>query len=122
VLLVVLLAIFALPIGLPIAAAICGLIVAVFAILFALFVSFFALCISLLAVGVLSLVCGFILLFTQFPVGLFYLGLGLGALGLCLLFSLLFIKLGQLLVKGVVLFFNSIRKRLSKKSREASHA
>ncbi|MDR2196977.1 MAG: DUF1700 domain-containing protein [Coriobacteriales bacterium] len=122
VVLIVLLAIFALPIGLPLAAAVLALVIAVFAGLLALFVAFIAMVIALLVCGVLASVCGFILLFSEFAAGLFYLGFGIASLGLSLLLAFGFIKLGHLLIKGVAYLFNNIRRRLSKKNTEASHA
>jgi uncharacterized membrane protein len=112
---VVILAIFAIPIGLPLAIALIATIFALLVGLGALLLSFFAVAVSFLAVGVLSCVIGFLLLFSEFAVGLFYLGAGLTTLGLCVLVTMGCWQLAKLCVKGVALAINAIRKKLTKK-------
>ncbi|MCL2632393.1 MAG: hypothetical protein FWD45_04840 [Coriobacteriia bacterium] len=115
---VVLIAIFALPIGLPIAAAVIGLVVALFATVGSLIVAVLATGISLMVASVAAIVVGFILLFTSWPVGLFYLGGGLVLFGLALLFNLAMFHLLRVIFKGIAMLFNSIRKRLSRQPKE----
>jgi uncharacterized membrane protein len=120
--LIVLLAIFALPLGVPLGIVIVALIITLFAVVFVLLISFMATVVGFLVSGVLVTICGFILLFIDFSAGLFYLGCGLAAIGLMLLFGVLFAKLTQLIVKGIALLFNAIRRAVSKKRREGQDA
>jgi uncharacterized membrane protein len=120
--LIVLLAIFALPLGLPLGIVIVALIITLFAVVFVLLISFMATVVGFLISGVLVTICGFILLFIDFSAGLFYLGCGLAAIGLMLLFGVLFAKLTQLIVKGIALLFNAIRRAVTKKRREGQDA
>jgi uncharacterized membrane protein len=115
----IVLAILAIPIGVPLAIAVIAVIFAVLVALVALLFSFVVVVVALLASGVLASVIGFILLFSHFATGLFYLGAGLALLGLCLLVGFGFWKLGGLCVKGVAKLFNVIRKKLAKRERSA---
>ncbi|MDR0350128.1 MAG: DUF1700 domain-containing protein [Coriobacteriales bacterium] len=116
---IIILAILAIPLGIPLAATLIGLIVTVLALLFALFVTFVALVVSFAAVGLVAGVSGISLLFVNPPVGLFYLGGGLALCGLAILAAMAFLQLGRLCVRGVAWLFNSIRKKLTKRERGA---
>jgi uncharacterized membrane protein len=113
----VVLAILAIPIGLPLAITVVALIFAVLVTLGALLFALAVTVVALLAAGVLSTIAGFIFLFTNFAVGLFYLGIGLVVLGVCILAGMGCWYLGKFCVKGVAKLFNTIRKRLTKKER-----
>jgi uncharacterized membrane protein len=115
----VVLAILAIPVGVPLAITVIALIFAVLVTLAALLFSLIVTVVALLAAGILSAVAGFTYLFSNFAVGLFYLGAGLVALGLCILVGMGFWQLGKLCVKGVAKLFNAIRKKLTKKERGA---
>ncbi|MDR1712731.1 MAG: DUF1700 domain-containing protein [Coriobacteriales bacterium] len=117
---IVILAIFAIPVGIPLLIVLAAVIFAVLAVLFAVLIALAATVVGIFAGGILSIVAGFILLFSSFATGLFYMGSGLLVLGLALLFGWLFWKLGGLLIKGVAKLFNLIRGKVSKKNRDAS--
>ncbi|MDR0347149.1 MAG: DUF1700 domain-containing protein [Coriobacteriales bacterium] len=119
VLITVILAILAIPIGLPLVIAVIALIFAVFVSLAALFFAFAATVLALLVTGLITVIVGFLLLFSNFAVGLFYMGVGLALIGLCILAGLGFWKLGRLCIKGVAKLFNAIRKKLTKRERSA---
>lgn len=117
VLLIVLLAIFAIPIGVPVAAAIFGLVVALFSTLLGFIVAVVATAFTLILGGVFGLVVGGMLIPLGEPaIGVFYIGMGLAVLGLGLLFSLAMYELIRVIFKGLALLFNAIRRRLFKKS------
>jgi len=117
---IVILAIFAIPVGVPLLIVLAAVIFAVLVVLFAVLIALAATVVGIFAGGILSIVAGFILLFSNFATGLFYMGCGLLVLGLALLFGWLFWKLGGLLIKGVAKLFNLIRGKVSKKNRDAS--
>ena len=113
----VILAILAIPIGLPLAIAVTATVFALLLTLFTLLLSFAALALALLVFTVLSWVTGFILLFSHFATGLFYLGVGFLAAGLCLLCALGLWYLSKLCVRGIAQLFNAIRKKLTRRAR-----
>ncbi|MDR1185259.1 MAG: hypothetical protein LBK67_10770, partial [Coriobacteriales bacterium] len=112
---IVLLAIFAIPVGLPLAIALVAVIFGLLVALFAILVPLFAVAVSFLAVGILACIIGFFFLFSEFAVGLFYMGMGLVTLGLCILVGMGCWYLAKLCVKGIARLFNAIRKKLTKK-------
>jgi uncharacterized membrane protein len=111
---IVLLAIFALPIGFPIVIAVLGLVIALFATVGSLIVAAVAVGVSLLVASVVSIVFGFIALFSHWATGLLSIGAGLILLSLTLLFNLGVYYLLRWIFKGIALLFDAIRKRLSK--------
>jgi uncharacterized membrane protein len=115
----VILAILAIPIGVPLAIAVIALVFAVFVTLISLFFALGAVVVGFLATGILSWIVGFLLLFSDFSIGLFYLGIGFAAAGLCLLCGMAFWRLGKLSVKGIARLFNAIRKKLARRERGA---
>ena len=115
----VILAILAIPVGIPLAAVLFALIVSVLAVLFSLLVSLAAIVFSFGVGGLASFIAGFFLLFASFPVGLFYLGSGLFLMGLAICLGIAFWYLWRAAIRGVAKLFNSIRKRLTKKERGA---
>ena len=115
----VVLAIFAIPIGLPLALSLVVLALAVLLILFALLITLAAIVVAFFAGGLAAGIVGFILLFSNFPVGLFYLGAGLILLGLFILCAIAFWQLWRLCIKGVARLFNAIRMKLTERKRVA---
>ncbi|MCL1797983.1 MAG: DUF1700 domain-containing protein [Eggerthellaceae bacterium] len=113
----VVLAILAIPVGLPVAATLFALIVSLLATLFAVLVSFAAVVVSFFAAGIALVVGGIILLFTNFAVGLFYFGSGLILFGLSVLLGIAFWQLGRLCIIGIAKLFNALRIKLAKKER-----
>jgi len=111
--LLVLLAILALPIGLPLAIVVVALFIVVMAVLASVVIAIGAITVALFAYGLVSTVCSVILLFSSFPVGLFYLGAGLASLGLSLLMVLATIAVAKATGKALAYIFNAIRRRLS---------
>lgn len=116
---IVLLAIFALPIGIPIAAAVLGLVVALFSVVGSLVVAAVAVGVSLLVASVVSIVFGVIALFSHWATGLCSIGAGLVLLSLTLLFNLGVYYLLRWIFKGIALLFDAIRKRLSRQPEAA---
>jgi uncharacterized membrane protein len=117
---IVILAIFAIPIGVPLAVALVAVIFSLLVALAALLVSFGIVAVAFLAAGILACVVGFFFLFSEFPVGLFYMGAGLMILGLCILVAMGCRELAKLCVRGVALAINAIRKKLTKREGIAS--
>jgi len=112
---IVLLAIFALPIGLPIAAVLFALVIALVATVGSLFIGAVATGVSLLLASIAIIAAGIVLLFSQWAVGLFYLGCGLMLFSLSLLFNLGMYHLLRLIFKGIAYMFDSIRRALTRR-------
>lgn len=123
--LIVLAAIFALPIGIPVSCAVLGLAIAVVGTVGSLILAVIAIGISLLATGIICMIAGFIALVVNWPTGLFYIGAGLIVLAVAVLFNWCMLHLMRLVFKGIALLFNSIRRKLSRTpdimQQEASH-
>jgi uncharacterized membrane protein len=115
----VILAILAIPIGIPLAIAVVSVIFAVLVTLISLLFSFLVVVVALFAAGILSTIVGLFFLFSDFAVGLFYTGSGLMLLGICVLTGMGLWHLGKLCIKGVAKLFNSIRRKLTKQERSA---
>ncbi|MDR0308838.1 MAG: hypothetical protein LBH87_02785 [Coriobacteriales bacterium] len=112
---VVILAIFALPIGVPLAITILALVIALIAVVGSLCIAAVAVVLSLGVTAVATFVSGIALLATSWPIGLFYIGAGLVVFGLTLLVGLGLFYLIRLTLKGMARLFNAIRKRLSRR-------
>lgn len=119
IILIVILAILAIPVGIPLAIALFALIFSVLACLFLFLLALAAVSISFCATGILATIVGIILLFTNPPVGLFYIGIGLLALGLFILVAVAFTTLSSLAVQGVAKMLNAIRVKLSNRKKVA---
>jgi uncharacterized membrane protein len=115
----VILAIFAIPVGIPLAIALVAVVFALLVTLVALLFALAVVAVAFLATGILACVVGFLLLFSQFSVGLFYLGAGLVTLGFCVLVAIGCWYLAKLCVKGIARLFNAIRKKLTKRDEAA---
>jgi uncharacterized membrane protein len=111
----VVIAILAIPVGLPLAISLFAVIISVLAVLFSFLVALAAAVIALLVAGVATGAAGFFLLFVNTPTGMFYFGAGLVSLGFAILLGIAFWLLGRLCITGVAKLFNSIRKKLTKK-------
>jgi uncharacterized membrane protein len=112
---IVLLAIFAIPVGIPLAIALISVVFGLLVALIAVLVSLFAVAAAFLATGIVACVIGFFFLFSEFAVGLFYLGVGLVTLGFCILVAIGCWYLAKLCIKGIAKLFNVIRKKLTKR-------
>jgi len=104
---IVLLAVFASPIAVPIALAVAAVALSLVIVLISLIVSVAAVAISLTVAGVLTMIVGLCLIFQNFPTALFYFGGGLFSFGVGLAFIPLVIWLSK---KG----FNLIAKSMSR--------
>jgi uncharacterized membrane protein len=106
---IVILAILALPVAVPVAVAVfgvgIGLLVSVFAVVAALLVAAVAVC----GGGVLAFVAGISVLFTDVPTGIFYMGGGLAASGVSLLLGILVLAAARALIGGVARLLDGIR-------------
>jgi uncharacterized membrane protein len=116
---IVLAAIFALPIGIPLAATIFGLVIAMFATVGALFLAAVATGFALFVTGVMAIVVGMILLFSHWATGLFYLGIGLMLLAFAVLVNLALFYLFKLTFRGFAYLFDWIRRRLNRQPQTA---
>ena len=112
---IVLLAIFALPIGLPLLIVVFALCIAVSATLFGLIIGFGAAFISCAACGVIGIIGGIIIMFISPITGLSAFGTGILAVGLGILFYLFVL----LLCKAFIKFFSWLFTKLSKKKKDA---
>ena len=83
----VILAVFALPIGLPIALAVASVALALLAVVFSLLVTFGVTALSLAVAGVFSLAMGLLALPQNAPLAMMMLGAALAALGIGILFA-----------------------------------
>ncbi|MDR0818052.1 MAG: DUF1700 domain-containing protein [Oscillospiraceae bacterium] len=112
---IVLLAVFASPIALPIALALAAVAIALFAVLFAVVISIAAAALGVIAAGPISLIVGFAFIFTSFSTFMLYFGLGLVCVGI----GLVLIKLTHLLAKygigGLVKMLSNAINRRSRK-------
>jgi len=77
----VILALFASPVAVPIAASLGVVAIALIITVFSVFLSFFITGIALFASGLASVVAGFLVIFQSIPTTLFYVGVGLVCLG-----------------------------------------
>ncbi|MCL2361299.1 MAG: DUF4097 family beta strand repeat-containing protein [Defluviitaleaceae bacterium] len=100
---IALLAIFAVPVGIPLAATAFGLIVGLFAIIFSVVVTG----IALLIAGVMTLISAPAAFFNDFWFGVFSAGIGFAALGL----GILFFKGSVMLLRGFPAISRLIRRR-----------
>lgn len=104
---IVLLAIFASPIAVPIALAVAAVALSLVIVLIALILSFAAVAVSLTVAGVLTMIVGLCLIFQNLPTAAFYFGGGLFSFGAGLALIPLIIWLSK---KG----FNIIAKSMSR--------
>ena len=108
---IIILAVFALPIGLPLAIAMFAVLISVFAVIFAVGVTVFAVVGSMVVGGVGMIIAGAGVIFSSFSTGLLFIGLGLLGIGLfCLLISP-GIAILRWLFASVGRLFNKITKR-----------
>lgn len=114
----VILCIFALPIGVPIAIAIAAVAFGGFVTIAALVFSMICLFASLALAGIVAVVAGIVLLFTSLPSGIFYLGAGLFAIGIGILAGSGCVKLVGIIINGMTKLIHNMRtksKPLNKK-------
>ncbi|KRM99368.1 DUF1700 domain-containing protein [Loigolactobacillus rennini] len=118
----ILLALFASPIALPLAAVVLAFLVAGIAVVIAIIFTAIMLVAALFLAGGFLLIAGIAVLFQSFITGIFYIGtglIGLGAGALGLLFSYLIVKL--LLQWGAALIKHIYRKVRTPKRKGANH-
>ncbi len=98
---IVLLAIFASPIALPLALAVVIVAIALLVSLFAIFLSFCLVGSLLAGGGVLFIVCSVLIMFSSFPTFIFFLGCGLVAIALGIAFVRGITKLFKITFSGI---------------------
>jgi len=98
---IVILAVLASPIALPLAFAAIMLVFALLITLFFVILSFGIAVVATIAMGIIAVLTGLAALFVNFGTGLFNIGMGLFAIGCGTLLAIGIIKLGQLCVKGI---------------------
>ncbi|MDR2296575.1 MAG: DUF1700 domain-containing protein [Clostridiales Family XIII bacterium] len=107
----VILGILALPIALPIVFAVFALGIGLLLAAFLIVVSLAAAFVAVIAAGVFSFIAGVGVLFASVPTGLFYMGGGLAAAGVALLLCILMLAAARGLAGGVARLLNAIRVR-----------
>ncbi|BCN30350.1 DUF1700 domain-containing protein [Anaeromicropila herbilytica] len=113
--LIIILAILAIPVGIPVIVTVFALAISAVAVVFSLMIAFFALSIGLFGGGVVAVVAGIITLFTLPMNGIFMGGVGLILLGLGILFGIVSITIVKTLlpgfIRGIVNFLSKIVHR-----------
>lgn len=112
----VLLAIFALPIGLPIAITVAVLALSLIIVAFALVISLFAVAVSIVVTGFMSIISGVAMIPTSLPVTIFYVGSGLFALGIGYMLSIGFYDLSKRIFIGIAKLINRMRLKMQNKN------
>lgn len=112
----VLLAVFALPIGLPVAVSIAIIALSLIIVALAFVISLFAVAISLTLSGLFSLIAGGAVIPTDPAVAVFYIGCGLFALGLGYILTLGFYDLSKSIFIWIAKFINKMRLKAQKKN------
>lgn len=111
----VLLAVLALPIGLPLAVAFAAVAIALIIVVLSLVIALFAVVLSLAVSAIFSLVAGVTLLATDPSVGLFYLGCGLFGLSAGYILGIGVYDLSKRLFIWLARFFNRVRVKMQNK-------
>jgi uncharacterized membrane protein len=108
----VLLAVFALPIGLPIAISIATVAISLIVVAVAVLISLGAAAVSLTVYGIASLIAAIIILPTSFAATVFHLGFGLLTLGLGYLSVIGVYRLSRMTFAWIAGFINNMRIRI----------
>lgn len=108
---VVILAIFASPIAVPIAAAVVCVIVALVIAIASLVLAFGAAAIGLVAGGLLSIIMGLCVMFQSFPTMIFYVGSGLFCTGFGVLTCVFVVWLSKTGFNGIAKLFSKLLSR-----------
>ena len=116
----VLLAIFALPVGLPIAVSIAVVAISLIVVAFSLVISLYATAFSLAAYGLFSLVTAVIMIPTSLAVSLFYLGAGLLGLGLGFILVIAITMFSKQLFVWIAKLINNIRLKIRNRQNPGS--
>lgn len=111
----VLLAIFALPIGLPIAIAVAVIALSLIIVAIALVFSLFAVTLSVGVAGIAALISGVAVIPSNIGISIFYIGCGLFALGLSYLLGVEFYKLSKQIFIWIARLINKMRVKIQKK-------
>jgi uncharacterized membrane protein len=112
---IVILAIFASPIALPLAISAAAVAFSLLVSLFALFLSFAVTGIALIAAGILYFVAGVIIVFQNIPMALFAAGGGLLAAGLGIALTKIIVKLSKISFDGLARIFGKFILRRTAK-------
>lgn len=111
----VLLAVLALPIGLPVAIAIAAVAISLIIVALSLVISLFAIVLSVIVAAITSLISGIVLIFTAPAVGVFYLGCGLLGIGLGYMMLVGVYNLSKKLFIWIARLINKMRVRQQNK-------
>lgn len=112
----VLLAIFALPIGLPIAIAVAAVALSLIIVAISLVFALFAVALAIFASGIAAIISGIILIPSSFAVSVFYVGSGLFCLGLGYILSIGFYDLSKRIFIGIAKLINKMRLNIQSKN------
>jgi uncharacterized membrane protein len=107
----VVIGVFALPVATPIAIALASIALAFFIVVFAVLFSLYAAAISVLVAGFAVTIVGFIIMPQGIWSGVFYIGVGILALGLGVMLFIAVTALTRVTLKGIAKMFNAIRFR-----------
>jgi uncharacterized membrane protein len=120
---IALLGVFALPVALPVAAAVFAVALALFVSLIAVLISFYACALALTASGLFAFITGLILIPSSGSTALFYIGGGLIVLAIGVLFGIFTIWLSRVTLRGIAHRINRIRyNRAVRKGRKDAAA
>jgi len=111
----VILAIFAVPVGLPLAIAVAAVAIALLAVIFSLVVAFGATAFGLIVGGAAGVVTGIIALFQNIPLALMMLGSTLVVLGLGIMFMKLTVAISKSGFSSISRFVGNVIMRRGKK-------
>ena len=109
---IVLLAVFALPVGLPIAVSVAVVAISLLAVAFTVVISLYATALAVVVSGIFSLIAAVVLIPASFPVSVFYLGMGLLSLGLGYILSVGVFILSKQIFIWIARLINSIRLKI----------
>ena len=111
----VILAVFAVPVGLPLAIAVAVVAIALLAVIFSLVVAFGATTFGLIVGGAAGIVAGIIAVFQNFPLALMMLGTALVSLGLGIMFAKLTVAISKSGFSSISRFVGNVIMRRGKK-------
>ncbi|MDR2590860.1 MAG: DUF1700 domain-containing protein [Oscillospiraceae bacterium] len=98
----VILALFAAPIAVPIVLSVGIVVIALIFSLFSILFSFFIAGVAFIGGGILSIVAGFLVITQSIPTTIFYVGIGLASLGIGMAIVIVIVKLSQICFNWLV--------------------
>jgi uncharacterized membrane protein len=120
---IAIIAVFAIPVGGPVAVCVAAVVISILISIFAVLLSLFVTAAAMVLSGIFSIILGFYFTFSAPPVMLFYVGCGLVVAVLGGFIWLFILWLSKITFRGIAALFNKIRHRkASKISKNADNA